>query len=542
MQSNGNGTEVWEKGIQVDLPDGEYEIEVQLTGGSGRASVTSPAILQVQDEKAVIEIEWSSPNYDYMTLDGETYLPVNTEGNSVFELPVTAFDKEVPVTADTTAMSVPHEIEYTILLDSASIANAGKKTDGSDRSCLCRSSDCSKYHSVADTSEEKRKKRMKQIKKIGLWCILLFACIQILGCGDDQTSWKSGDHEISSELNYEKSMDLDYATEFAVDYYENGFTLISISDGSRFLLNTEGEQVPEDLEKGITVLNDPVSNIYLVASATMDMFCSIDALDHICLSGLTEEKWEIPGAKAAMESGQILYAGKYNAPDYELICSKDCELAIESTMIGHSPEVKENLESFGIPVLVDHSSYESDPLGRTEWVKLYGVLTGKEDAAVKAFEEQKQYVKELSDVKATGKTVAFFYVTTAGTVSVRKSNDYVPKMIDIAGGEYVFQNLKGEDNAASSVNMQMEEFYAQAKDADYLVYNSTIDGNLTTVDDLLAKNSLFADFKAVKDGNVWCIGKNLYQDTMDTGSIIHDFHEMLTSEDTDELTYMYKLK
>ena len=537
MQSNGNGTEVWEKGIQVDLPDGEYEIEVQLTGGSGRASVTSPAILQVQDEKAVIEIEWSSPNYDYMTMDGETYLPVNTEGNSVFELPVTAFDKEVPVTADTTAMSVPHEIEYTILLDSASIANAGKKPMEVIAVVYVAA-----VIAVSITAWQKRKKRMKQIKKIGLWCILLFACIQISGCGDGQTSWKSEDHEISSELTYEKSMDLDYATEFAVDYYENGFTLISISDGSRFLLNTEGEQVPGDLEKGITVLNAPVSNIYLVASATMDMFCSIGALDHICLSGLPEEKWEIPEAKAAMESGQIVYAGKYNAPDYELICSKECGLAIESTMIGHSPEVKENLESFGIPVLVDHSSYESDPLGRTEWVKLYGVLTGNEDAAVSAFEEQKQYVQELSDVETTGKTVAFFYVTTAGTVSVRKSNDYVPKMIDIAGGEYVFRNLKGEDNAASSVNMQMEEFYAQAKDADYLVYNSTIDGNLASIDDLLAKNSLFADFKAVQNGNVWCIGKNLYQDTMDTGSIIHDFHEMLNSEDTDELTYMYKLK
>ena len=540
MQSNGNGTEVWEKGIQVDLPDGEYEIEVQLTGGSGRASVTSPAILQVQDEKAVIEIEWSSPNYDYMTMDGETYLPVNTEGNSVFELPVTAFDKEVPVTADTTAMSVPHEIEYTILLDSASIANAGKKP--MEVIAVVYVAAVIAVSITAWQIHRKRKKRMKQIKKIGLWCILLFACIQISGCGDSQTSWKSGDHEISSELNYEKSMDLDYATEFAVDYYENGFTLISISDGSRFLLNTEGEQVPEDLENGITVLNAPVSDIYLVASAAMDMFCSIGALDHICLSGLPEEKWEIPEAKAAMESGQIVYAGKYNAPDYELICSKECGLAIESTMIGHSPEVKENLESFGIPVLVDHSSYESDPLGRTEWVKLYGVLTGNEDAAVRAFEEQKQYVQELSDVETTGKTVAFFYVTTAGTVSVRKSNDYVPKMIDIAGGEYVFRNLKGEDNAASSVNMQMEEFYAQAKDADYLVYNSTIDGNLASIDDLLAKNSLFADFKAVQNGNVWCIGKNLYQDTMDTGSIIHDFHEMLNSEDTDELTYMYKLK
>lgn len=384
---------------------------------------------------------------------------------------------------------------------------------------------------------------MKQGKRIGIVVLFLLMIVAVaVGCGKDTDSWKTTDHTISKELTYETSMKLDYATEFAVDYYDNGFTLISIADGSRFLLNTEDKEVPQDLADDITVLKAPVSDIYLVASATMDMFCSIGALDSICLSGLTAEKWEIPEAKEAMESGQILYAGKYNAPDYELICSKNCELAVESTMIGHAPEVKENLESFGIPVLVDHSSYEANPLGRTEWVKLYGVLTGKEDEAAKAFEEQKRYVEELSDAEDTGKTVAFFYITTAGTVSVRKSNDYVPKMIDLAGGSYIFQNLKGEENAASSVNMQMEEFYAQAKDADYLVYNSTIDGNLETIEDLLGKSSLFENFKAVKNGNVWCIGQNLYQDTMDTGSIIHDFHEMLTSEDTDELTYMYRLK
>ena len=384
---------------------------------------------------------------------------------------------------------------------------------------------------------------MKQGKRIGIVVLFLLMIVAVaVGCGKDTDSWKTTDHTISKELTYETSMKLDYATEFAVDYYDNGFTLISIADGSRFLLNTEDMEVPQDLADDITVLKAPVSDIYLVASATMDMFCSIGALDSICLSGLTAEKWEIPEAKEAMESGQILYAGKYNAPDYELICSKNCELAVESTMIGHAPEVKENLESFGIPVLVDHSSYEANPLGRTEWVKLYGVLTGKEDEAAKAFEEQKRYVEELSDAEDTGKTVAFFYITTAGTVSVRKSNDYVPKMIDLAGGSYIFENLKGEDNAASSVNMQMEEFYAQAKDADYLVYNSTIDGNLETIEDLLGKSSLFENFKAVKNGNVWCIGQNLYQDTMDTGSIIHDFHEMLTSEDTNELTYMYRLK
>lgn len=384
---------------------------------------------------------------------------------------------------------------------------------------------------------------MKQGKRICIVVLFLLMIVAVaVGCGKDTDSWKTTEHTISKELTYETSMKLDYATEFAVDYYDNGFTLISIADGSRFLLNTEDMEVPQDLADDITVLKAPVSDIYLVASATMDMFCSIGALDSICLSGLTAEKWEIPEAKEAMESGQILYAGKYNAPDYELICSKNCGLAVESTMIGHAPEVKENLESFGIPVLVDHSSYEADPLGRTEWVKLYGVLTGKEEEAAKAFEEQKQYVEELSDAEDTGKTVAFFYITTAGTVSVRKSNDYVPKMIDLAGGSYIFENLRGEENAASSVNMQMEEFYAQAKDADYLVYNSTIDGNLETIEDLLGKSSLFENFKAVKNGNVWCIGQNLYQDTMDTGSIIHDFHEMLTSEDTDELTYMYRLK
>ena len=110
-----------------EFQDGTYQMEVELLGGSGRASVASPAKVEIKDGKAVATLEWSSPNYDYMVVDGEKYLPVNTEGNSVFELPVTAFDKEVPVTADTTAMSVPHEIEYTILLDSASIANAGKK-------------------------------------------------------------------------------------------------------------------------------------------------------------------------------------------------------------------------------------------------------------------------------------------------------------------------------------------------------------------------------------------------------------------------------
>ena len=101
--------------------DGTYTCEVTLEGGSGRATVESPAALTVADGKMTAAIVWSSPNYDYMLVDGEKYLPTNTDGNSTFEIPVAALDTALDVTADTVAMSTPHEIEYTLTFDSASL-------------------------------------------------------------------------------------------------------------------------------------------------------------------------------------------------------------------------------------------------------------------------------------------------------------------------------------------------------------------------------------------------------------------------------------
>ena len=99
-------------GMSVDKEDGEYSIQVDLEGGSGKASVTSPTILTVEDGKAYAQIQWSSSNYDYMIVDGEKYLPTNEEGmNSVFEIPVLSMDEALPVIADTTAMGAPHEID-----------------------------------------------------------------------------------------------------------------------------------------------------------------------------------------------------------------------------------------------------------------------------------------------------------------------------------------------------------------------------------------------------------------------------------------------
>ena len=104
--------------------DGTYTCDVTLEGGSGRATVDSPATLTVADGKMTATIVWSSPNYDYMLVDGEKYLPTNTEGNSTFEIPVAALDTALDVVGDTIAMSTPHEIEYTLTFVSASLTEA----------------------------------------------------------------------------------------------------------------------------------------------------------------------------------------------------------------------------------------------------------------------------------------------------------------------------------------------------------------------------------------------------------------------------------
>ena len=381
---------------------------------------------------------------------------------------------------------------------------------------------------------------MKRIKLLGIAAVLL---LLPGGCGRTETAAQERDTDISRELTYTGSMDLVYAEKFAVDYYEDGYALITVNQDMQYLLVPEGMEAPEDLAEGIAVLQQPVDHIYLVASAVMDMFVSMDALDSVRFSGLQESGWYIEEAREAMEAGDILYAGKYSTPDYEQILAEGCGLAVENTMIYHTPEVKEQLENFGIPVLVDYSSYEAEPLGRTEWVKLYGLLIGKEEAAEEAFQSEMeafQSIQESEEDIGDEKSVAFFYITANGEANVRKSSDYLAKMIDMAGGEYIFRNLGDEESASSTETMQMEEFYAGAKDADYIIYNSTIDGELSSLDELLAKSPLLKDFKAVENGNVFCTTRDLYQSSMELGTIISDIHSMLT--DRTDMTYIYPLE
>ena len=496
-----------------EFQDGTYQMEVELLGGSGRASVTSPAKVEIKDGKAVATLEWSSPNYDYMVVDGEKYLPVNTEGNSVFQIPVEAFDQDIAVIADTVAMSTPHEIEYTLNF------HAGENGQNATK---------------ADTTEQEDADGAEKGQQTAA-----------VGGNPAKTA--------AAPLTYDHSMELSYAENFAVDYYEGGYKLLTTRlNGDRILIVPKHQQAPEDAEALVSpsaegkpgkliVLQEPVKNLYLVASSVMDMFAQLDSMDAISMCGLKEEDWYIPAAKQAMKDGTLLYAGKYSQPDYELLLSQNCSMAIENSMIYHTPEVMEKLDEFGIPTLVEYSSYEEHPLGRVEWVRFFGALLDQEEKADQLFEKQKEALKRVETEESTGKTVAFFYITSNGLVQVRQSTDYIPKMIELAGGKYVFENLGDPDSRRSTVNLQLEDFYDGAQDADFLVYNTTIDRQVQTLEDLLKKCSLLKDFKAVKNHQVWCTTEDMYQQSMSAGNLIEDFHRMLTGDDK-ETRYLYRLK
>ena len=397
----------------TSLEDGEYTVNVELEGGSGRASVDSEAKVKVTDGQAYATIVWSSTYYDYMLVDGKKYTNENEGGNSTFTFPIAGVPCTMDVVGDTTAMSQPHEIDYTLTFSFAK-----------------------------DVS-------FKDLKQTG-------------------------------------QVKLSYADQFQIDEYGN-YKLITIVDNGRFLLIPKGVPVPADVPEDVTVLQQPLNHVYLVSSAVMDLICQTGGLSHVAYTALKEDDWYVQQAKDAMADGSLVYAGK--------------------------------------------------------WIKLFGILFGKQQQADDYFNKQVKRVKPIMEKKSTGKKVAFFAVSSDGTITVRKPNDYVSAMIGLAGGTYSLGNYTDEEkNALSTMKMQMEDFYSAEVDADVLIYNGTIEGELTSIDELVKKNSLFADFQAVKSGQVYTTGSNFYQQSTGTCDFIEDLNQILTGEGDGTYRFLKKLQ
>ena len=619
-----------------------------------------------RDKIAEAVLVFSSPHYEWVKSDGIEYLPDNIEESnretSIFTIPV-LLDEEMKISALTTAMSEPHEIEYTIFIslneetqdspNADSLGNAGasektgapekadvpEETDAPEKAVSPEGTDAPEKAEAPEETDTPEKTGALEKSETGIFPDsegeeiydrekpenftapeipgLTFVSEKELAYAEAFAVYnyrpaESGPAEDTASNNTPSGAAMDppgdtsgnITTGAASDSSTGGlFRLIDVygNGGARYLLVPEGAEIPEELQKAlqqeqqktpqkekqktlqneqkktlqqeqqktpqqeqqetlrrakdssanintntdssaiigkITVLQAPLDNLYVAATSSMALFDAAGAISRVKLTGTDAKGWYIDAPRQALENGSMVYAGKYSAPDYELLTVSGCDLAVESRMILHTPEVKEKLEELGIPVFIDTSSSEPHPLGRTEWVRLYGILTGHEKEADEFFEKQNKIFAESDSYTDTGKTTAFFSITSNGNVVVRAADDYIPKMIGLTGGHYIFTDLtKGTGNSAS-VRLSMEDFYNTAKDADYLIYNATIEKPVGSIRELCSKFALLSEFKAVQEGHVWQVRSSLYQSPDIAARMITDLRRMLTEQNGTEMTFL----
>lgn len=638
-----------------EIPDGSYWIRVSMTGGSGRASISSPTGFYVKDGQATADIHWSSASYDYMKLDGVRYDAfTDAAGHSAMTIPVSALDTSIPVLADTTAMSKPYEIEYQLSFDGsallpmadASMAEAhalptdevnramqsadtkvtdaetsdsaggsGNRTTAGEHRVAVEDDtqsgtvgESSVHWSAAPEIDDLRfisseKNDVAEYFRLSVYEDASGAKYQLLETAgglhrylivpeDPQAADKSSEiaepkasaqadsEKNSSEKKAAKSSapaDIDEKTRAAksgskqgVDQKNGNFTARASE------ANSANKEKKGDVLK-LTVLQQPLTTTYVAASAVMAPLCDLGAVSQIRFSGLREEGWYVDEARAAMKAGSMLFAGRYSEPDYETLLREGCDLALESTMIFRSPEVIEKLSALGIPVYIDYSSYEPHVLGRLEWIRVYGALFGHEEKAQQWYASERDRIRAIQkdaetssgEASQSGKsteksetktsrnskneassigsssgragtdttadlrpTVVYFYVNSSGQIQVRQPNDYIPELLELAGARYLAPDMKGlSGSRKSNVTVSLEDFYSSCRDADFLIYSATLDRPLSSIRELLGKNALFADFKAVKEGHVYTTDKDFYQLSDRMADFAEDVRQMLQDQD-----------
>ncbi len=630
-----------------EIPDGSYWIQVSMTGGSGRASISSPTGFYVKDGQATADIHWSSASYDYMKLDGVRYNAfTDAAGHSAMTIPVSTLDTAIPVLADTTAMSKPYEIEYQLSFDGsallpmadASMAEAhplptdevnramqsattqvadaetpgsaggsgNRTTAGENRVAVADDTQVMDTHSGTDASQQAKGRESATTASAETSTKTAGASGTV---GESSVHWSAapeidGLRFVSSEKN-------DVAEYFRLSVYEDAsgakYQLLETAGGlHRYLIAPADAQVSDrksdhftaraseansanNEKKGdaleLTVLQQPLTTTYVAASAVMAPLCDLGAVSQIRFSGLREEGWYVDEARTAMKKGSMLFAGKYSEPDYETLLREGCDLALESTMIYRSPEVIEKLSALGISVYIDYSSYEPHVLGRLEWIRVYGALFGHEEKAQQWYASERDRIRAIQkdaetssgEASQSGKsteksetktsrnskneassigsssgragtdttadlrpTVVYFYVNSSGQIQVRQPHDYIPELLELAGARYLAPDMKGlSGSRKSNVTVSLEDFYSSCKDADYLIYSATLDRPLSSIQELLGKNALFADFRAVKEGHVYTTDKDFYQLSDRMADFAEDVSRML--QDQDDMHFLKKV-
>lgn len=348
------------------------------------------------------------------------------------------------------------------------------------------------------------------------------------------------DDDVDGELILDYEEPLQYATQFTLTHYKGGYAILTIphSGDTNWLLVPEGKSVPEELPENTVVLQQPLNKIASGVTAMVSVIDAIGGLDNVVATTTKQESWNLPNVAAAMEAGKLKYFGSYSEPDFELLMSEGIQLEVDSTMILNKPEVMDKYKEVGIPCMVDCSSYEEHPLGRVEWVKLYGAILNMEEEAEAFFNEEAAKIETLSALEKTGKTAVMYYVSS-DTYYLRNAGDYTVAMLNLAGGETIAPDV-GPDKSGST-KMTFEEFYATCKDADYIFY-VVLTCPFETREEMIAENALYADFKAVQEDRVFTTRPGFSQSAAMLADVVVEINSVLNDPTIEETENLIKIK
>lgn len=362
--------------------------------------------------------------------------------------------------------------------------------------------------------------------------VTLMSLSLLVACGNGEEEKK--EVEETKGLVYEGSLELDYASSFEVDYYEGGYKIVSDWEGRKTLLVPEGKDEPEEMEEVVDdVVFLSIDNIGAFSTVIATELRPIDSLDKIKLVTTEADRWHIEKIKEGLESEDIIYVGKNSAPDFELIEKGEPDLIILTTGTSHGEnKITLKLDEMGINWISHATQRENDPRARLEWVKFMGGLLDKEDEAKEFFDEQVAKIDKIMNegeyIKEEDKVTVATTFMSKDTFYVRNAGDYQVKMLEMAGGKYVLEDLEPEENG--NTKMTAEEFYTRVEDVDFLIYDTSMGRDIQSVSDLVEHAEYLGDIKAVKNGNVWGVKAHYWQSSDNVADMIADLQQIINSE------------
>ncbi|OPX33727.1 MAG: hypothetical protein B1H11_12035 [Desulfobacteraceae bacterium 4484_190.1] len=309
---------------------------------------------------------------------------------------------------------------------------------------------------------------------------------------------------------------LRYATHFHVEYLANGCKRVTDGAGRELLLVPRGQKAGAARQDSM-VIRIPVKRVITKWTTIPPLLRAVGVMDSIVGVTTRKKDWHIKEIRTGMEEGRIKYVGESRTTDYERLRAINPDVFFAGEW-----EKTEKLNELEIPFAVVTEYMEKDPLGRLEWIKFFAAFYNREHKADEFFEKAVENVDTLSKkLEQVGNrpNILWGFISGRGIVYVPKADTYVARMISMAGGHYMFVNLRQTGSAA----ITLEEFYARGKDADIYISPGTLPQyGITSIKKLVAIHPVLCDFRSIKRGNVWCFQPWYWESIDKTDEIIED--------------------